>query len=92
MPQPPPPLPPLTPLAHKIHLAAAATPNYAAIRVATGIDVFLTAASCSVFVFLLWPNRCADAFQDTDTTLLGGDANGALDEAYAYSAEVGGGA
>ena len=80
-----PPPPPLSPP------AAAATPNYAAIRVATGIDVFLTAASGSVFVFLLWPTRCADAFQDTDATLLGGDANGALDEAYAYSAEVGGG-
>lgn len=57
---------------------------------ATGIDVFLTTALNTVFVYLLWPSRCADAFQATDTALLGED-NGALDEAYAYSAEVGGG-
>ena len=56
------------------------------VRVAAGTDMFFTAVTLSVFLALLWPSRSAEAFHANDSSLLGEDAGGALDEAYSYAA------
>jgi hypothetical protein len=76
-------------------IVGAATPPYEALRVSTGIDVFLITAVNAATAYVLWPSVSADAFRSFDgaaaAAMLGASSGGddvmaGLDEAYAYAA------
>ncbi len=65
----PPPIPPF---------AGVATPSYESLRVVVGMDMFFLSAINAAFIWILWPERAADAFREIT---IGDDSS--LESAYA---------